>query len=344
MSKITENELKKKIKERNLSGFCFLYGNEKYLVNYYTKKIVESVIGNKYNDFNFQVFDSNKIELNDISSSVESVPLMSNKKCVLINDLDISSLNESEKNSLIEIISDLPETTVLIMSYPTLEFDLKKVAKWKNFISSINELGTVLEFEKRGEQALERQLVSWAKKRGTDLSLINASKIIMLCGDDLNTLSLELEKLCAYVDYKEITEHDIETVVTKNLETTVFVLSNALARRDYEKAFRQVDFLFYQREEPISVLAVLASIFIDMYRVRVSLESGKDPGELTKYFDYRNKAFKLKNAQRDSKGITSENIKKCLNILSNTDVLLKSTRTNKRVIMEELISKIMLTL
>lgn len=344
MSKITENELKKKIKEHNLSGFYFLYGSEKYLVSYYTKKIIESVIGSSYNDFNFQVFDKDKVEINDILSSVESIPLMSSKKCVLINDLDLLALNDNEKSSIVEIISDLPETTVLIMSYPTLEFDFKKAAKWKKFISSISDLGTVLEFEKRGLQALERQLVSWAKKRGTDLSLINASKIIMLCGDDLHTLELEIEKLCAYVGYKEITEHDIEAVVTKDLETTVFVLSNALARRDYEKAFRQIDLLFYKREEPVSVLAVLSSVFIDMYRVRVSLESGRDPNELTKYFDYKNKAFKLKNALRDSRDITTENIKKCLNILSNTDVLLKSTRTNKRVIMEELISKIMLIL
>lgn len=344
MSKITENELKKKIGDQNFSGFYLLYGDEKYLVSYYTKKIVESIVGTKYNDFNFQVFNKDKIDINDILSSVESVPLMSNKKCVLINDLDLSLLNDNDRNSFIKLISDLPETTVLIMSYPTLEIDLKKNTKWKKFISSADEFGTILEFEKRGLQALERQLVSWAKKRGTVLSLLNASKIIMLCGDDLHTLSLEIEKLCAYVDYKEITEDDIETIVAKNLETTVFALSNALARRDYEKAFRQLDLLFYQREEPISVLAVLSSVFIDMYRVRVSLESGKDPCELTKYFDYKNKAFKLKNAQRDSKKITTDNIKKCLNILSETDMLLKNTRADKRVVMEELISKIMLTL
>lgn len=344
MAKITENDLKNRIKGKDFSGFYLLFGDEKYLVSYYTKKIIKSVAGDNLNDFNFQVFNKENIDINDISASVESLPLMSQKKCVLVNDLDIDSLKDKEKNILIDIISDLPKTTVMIMSYPTLEIDFKRNSKWKNFISKVNGLGTIIEFEKRGLQALERQLVSWAKKRGATLSLINASKIIKLCGDDLHTLSSEIEKLCAYVDYSEITEDVIEAVVTKNLETNVFALSNAVARKDYEKAFRSLDLLFYQKEEPVAILAVLSSIFVDMYRVRVSIESGKDPSELAKYFDYRNKLFKLKNAQRDSNNISTENIRKCLDILIDTDIMLKSKRTDKRVVMEELISKLMLVL
>ena len=50
--------------------------------------------------------------------------------------------------------------------------------------------------EKRGEIALEKQLVQWAEKRGCGLTQINAGKIIQLCGDDLLTLNSELES-CA---------------------------------------------------------------------------------------------------------------------------------------------------
>lgn len=344
MAKITENELKKRIKEKDFSGFYLLFGDEKYLVSYYTKKIIEAIVGDSPNDFNFQVFDKENMDINDIYSSVESLPLMAQKKCVLLNDLDIDFLKDKERDTLISIISDLSKTTTFIITYPTLEIDFKRSSKWKNFISKVNELGTIIEFEKRGLQSLERQLVSWAKKRNTTLSLVNASKIIKLCGNDLHTLNSEIKKLCAYVDYGEITEDVIEAVVTKNLETNVFVLSNAVARKDYEKAFRSLDLLFYQREEPVAILAVLSSIFVDMYRVRVSIESGKGPSELAKYFDYRNKLFKLKNAQRDSNNITTENIKKCLDILMDTDVKLKSTRADKRIVMEELISKLMLVL
>lgn len=342
MSKLTENDLKRKIKDRKFFGVYLLLGDEKYLVKYYTNKMVEAIIGKNKNDFNLQIFDNDNMDINEMSSAVESLPLMAEKKCVLVNDLDLESFKEKDK--FMKIVSDIPETTILIISYPTLEFDLKRNSKFKKVIMDIEKFGTTIEFEKRGLQALERQLVSWASKMNTKLSLIDASRIIKLCGDDLNTLKLEIEKLCAYVDYSEITEDSIEKVVTQNLETTVFVLANAVSRKDYENAFNQLNLLFYKKEVPISILAVLSSVFVDMYRVRVASEGSHDYSELSKYFDYKNKAFKLKNAQRDSKNISTQNIKKCIDILIDTDLKLKSTRIDKRVLMEELISKLMLTL
>ena len=56
------------------------------------------------------------------------------------------------------------------------------------------------------------------------------------------------------------------------METTVFLLSNALVRGDYSKAYALLDLLMAQREEPYQ-LAVLSSAYIDMYRVRAAIEA-----------------------------------------------------------------------
>ena len=58
---------------------------------------------------------------------------------------------------------------------------------------------------------------------------------------------------------REITKDDIDLLVTKNLETTVFVVGSALMAGNYDKAYQQLDLLFYQKEEPVAVLAVLSS-------------------------------------------------------------------------------------
>lgn len=60
------------------------------------------------------------------------------------------------------------------------------------------------------------------------------------------------------------------------METTVFLLSNALVRGDYSKAYALLDLLMAQREEPYTILAVLSSAYIDMYRVRAAIEAGKN--------------------------------------------------------------------
>ena len=131
-------------------------------------------------------------------------------------------------------------------------------------------------------------------------------------------------------------------MVTKNLETTVFLLSKALVAGNYEKAYELLDLLFGQNEEPVSILAVLSSAYVDMYRVRAALQSGQPVFELAKTFDYKGKEFRLRNAERDGAGMSTEMLRESLDALLQTDVALKSTRTDNRLWMEELIARLLL--
>ena len=342
MPLIKESDLKKQIKAKQFGKLFFLFGEEKYLVKFYTEQLAEKIMGKSPSDFNLQVFHGTDSTVDEIAEAVEALPVLAEKKCVVVNDLDVEALNAQSISKLNELVSDLPDTSVLIISLPTLSIEVKKSAKWKNFISLAQKSGIVAELEKRETSVLEKQISDLASKRGCVLSLINAGHVIQLCGDDLLTLNNELEKLCAYAAGREITRQDIETVVTKNLETTVFLLAKALLAREYDNVYRQLDQLFYQREEPVAVLAVLSSAYVDMYRVKAILESGEQAAGLTKSFDYKNKEFRIRNAERDCRRISIEVLRESINILLETDIRLKSSRMDKHIIMEEMVAKLLL--
>lgn len=342
MPLIKESDLKKQIKAKQFGKLFFLFGEEKYLVKFYTEQLAEKIMGKSPSDFNLQVFHGADSTVDEIAEAVEALPVLAEKKCVVVNDLDVEALNAQSISKLNELVSDLPDTSVLLISLPTLSIEVKKSAKWKNFISLAQKLGIVAELEKRETSVLEKQISDSASKRGCVLSLINAGHVIQLCGDDLLTLNNELEKLCAYAAGREITRQDIETVVTKNLETTVFLLAKALLAREYDNVYRQLDQLFYQREEPVAVLAVLSSAYVDMYRVKAILESGEQAAGLTKNFDYKNKEFRIRNAERDCRRISIEVLRESINILLETDIRLKSSRMDKHIIMEEMVAKLLL--
>ena len=333
MAQLKESELKKQIKEKAFVPLYFLYGEEKYLISHYTEAIVNKVLGKSYSDFNFQAFDGGKASIDEIADAAQALPLFAERKCVLVKDLNVEALNAGELAKLYQLLEELSETTVLIISQSTLEIDAKRSAKWKKFIAAAEKNGTVVLLEKRGEIALEKQLVQWAEKRGCGLTQINAGKIIQLCGDDLLTLSSELEKLCAYAVGREI---------TKNLETTVFVLGSALMAGNYDKAYQQLDLLFYQKEEPVAVLAVLSSNYVNLYRAKTALESGEKTSVLSKDFDYRGRDFLIRNAERDCKRASISQLRKSLFLLAQADLALKSGRSEPRTVLEELIGKMML--
>src|SRR5699024_4505201 len=147
--------------------------------------------------------------------------------------------------------------------------------------------------------------------------------IISSSGSDLQTLQNEIRKLCAFVGQGTITREHIEKVVARNMETTVFMLSNALAGGQYDRSLQLLDQLFYQNEEPISILAVLSSAFVDMYRVQVALESGGTYHTPAQWFDYKGKEFRLRNAQRDMRGLSSGQLRQILSLLMETDIQMK---------------------
>ncbi len=342
MAQLKETELKKQIKEKAFAPLYFLYGEEKYLISHYAGALVDKVLGKNYSDFNFQSFDGGKAAIDEIADAVQALPMFAERKCVLVKDLNVEALNAGELGKLYQLLEELSETTVLVISQSTLEMDLKKSSKWKKFITAADKAGAAVLLEKRGEMALEKQLVQWAEKRGCTLTQINAGKIIELCGGDLLTLSNELEKLCAYAEGREITKEDIDLLVTKNLETTVFVLGNALMSGNYDRAYQQLDLLFYQKEEPVAVLAVLSSNYVNLYRAKAALESGEKTSVLSKDFDYKGRDFLIRNAERDCKRFSIVQLRKSLLLLAQADLALKSGRAEPRTVLEELIGKMVL--
>lgn len=342
MAEITEAELKKQIEKSDLSSLYFLHGEETYLIERYAQKLIAKAAGDTFLDFNLQRFDGSSASIDEIAAAVEALPFMAERKCVAVSNLEVEKRNAQEQEKLKELIANVPETTVLVIYLTSVEIDYKKSSKWKSFISAVNKVGNSIQFKRRENADIEKLLCTAATKRFCTLSRQDAARMIFLCGNDLQTLFSELEKLCSFVGQGEITTQIIDQVVVKNLETTVFILAKALIAGEYEKAYKGLDLLFYQNEEPVAILAVLSSSYVDMYRVRTALQSGQSCTEPAKYFEYKGKEFRLRNAERDVKNLSTDVLRESLNVLLQTDIALKSSRTSSRILMEELIAKLLM--
>lgn len=342
MPTITELDFNSQIKSKNFKRAYFIYGEEKYLVDYYTKLLTEKVLSSNNNSFNLQNFSSPDLDINALNDAIEALPLMAPLKCVRIFDLDVEKEPADTIKKLKEIISDVPETTVLIVSLSNLNLDLKRSAKWSNFIKFFEKYGEVLNLPVMNKVKLQRQLIKWAEKMSCNLSEKNAQLLIDKCGNNLLILKNELEKLCAYAAGSEITSDAINSVTVENFEANVFELTKAIMAQNYDRAFEVLDILFFKKEEPIAILSVMASNYIDIYRVKVAEFSGKNIYDVAEVFDYKRKMFRLENAKRYSKNISMESLRKCIDLLTKTDEQLKSSRLDSRILLEKLIAKLVI--
>lgn len=348
MPELTETELKKRLSTGEVGSLYLLMGEEKYLVKRAARRLIRKAAGEGFQEFNCQEMEGG-VPIDALADAVEVLPLFAQRKCVAVSDLNIEERTADELKKLYELLDDLPASTTLVLWYPTLDFDGKKSAKWKKLVQACMEKGAVLSFDRRTAPELIKMLLREAEKAGCTLSRRDAERILDYAGQDVTRLLGEMEKLCAFAlgsaregKVPEITAQSIEDLVPKSTETTAFLMANALTSGNYERAYGLLDALFYQNEEPIKILGALSASYVDMYRTRTAVESGKPAQGAAEYADYKRKEFRLRNAERSARSVPTEALRDNLYLLLEADLALKGSRMDGRTVLEELIAKLLL--
>ncbi len=344
MPTITESDLKKVINKGNFGRLYYLCGEEKVLVSHYTRQIVEKTCGREPNDFNYHVF-TEKFSVEEFEMAVQIMPFMSKYNVVVVKDIDFANFKDNEPKRILDTVSDVPEGTILIVTFPTKsETQGEKStggANDKKLKSIVSKVGTVAEFSPITPATARNYLMMWAKKSDVIMNEKEANLLVDYCGTDLNRLKCELSKLCSYVDEGgTITCEDIETLVTRTLESNVFELSNAIISRRADDSFKILNRLLYAKEEPVKIISVLAGSYMNIYRVRMAIKSGERSTVLKQWFKITD--YQLRFAERDSRNTTTAVLRKSINAIAETDMALKSTRTSKSLLLELLIEKLLI--
>lgn len=334
-----ETEFKQDLKE-NLRRMYLLYGEEAYLTAHYTERIAELAVSEDLGGFNLQSFDGDTASVEQIEEAVNALPLMAERKCVILRDLDITAGDFAER--LLPLFEDPPETTVTVLSFLHLQPQPKKNAKWKKLLEAVEKNGAVVCFSKKTAAEIARILCSGAVRRGCTLTLQNAERLVQQCGEDMLLLTNELDKLAALADGGEITAPLIEKAATKNLDAKVFDLSKAILRHNRDGAYGILNTLLQQREDPVAILAVLSNAYADMYRVKIAQSAGNRPEAVSKAFSaYKGKEFRLRYAAQDAAALSVQALRHALDILAEADTQLKQSRVQPRFVLEEVLAKLL---
>lgn len=339
---LTETELKKQL-GNGLARLYFLYGEESYLTAHYAALIAEKAVGgDDMGGFNLQKFDGQAVSFDAIEEAAEALPLMAERKCVAVCDYDVAA-NGATQERLLALAADPPEDCVLIFWQDAVQPDLKKNAKWKAFAAAAEKSGVCVCFPRKTTGDIVKLLCSGAARRGNRLQPETARLLVEQCGDDLRLLLGELDKLCALAgESGEITREQVETAATKNLEASVFDLSKAILQGNYARAYTILHTLLSQKEEPVSILAVLSNAYADLYRAKAAANAGVQAESLAADFGCRGREFRLRNAARDCARLSLAALRESLEVLAQADGLLKSSRTDKRVVLEQTVARLIM--
>ena len=340
MPGITRQELRERVSSGKLDSLYVLWGEEKLLLKPAAGKLIDRASGEGFPEFNSVRF-TNDSEAEKIAAAVEALPFMAEHKCVAVSDFDPETKSSEDLERICSLMADL------VFYYPTIDIPKKRPAKWKKFLDRAEKHGCTVDFQKMGDGDMYRMMRKGAQRQGCELPEKSFYRLMEYAGKDLNTLSREIEKLCAYtlgMGREEITPECVEELTPKSAEIKVFKMVGDLTAGRYEAAYNGLDQVLSQGEDPVSVLGAMASAYIDMYRVKTALESGLTSSAVTEYApEYKGGgSFRLRNAERSSRRLSLRSIKKCLELLVNADMSLKGSSLDPRLVLEGLMSRLLM--
>lgn len=329
-------KLRGDITQKNIGRLYVFYGEEFYLKNYYADKIKEMLVEKDFEEFNFTAVDGKNFSAQTLAEAVECMPVMSERKMIVVRDFDIMKQTQSGIDDFLPIISDLPEYVCLIFVYSEIPY---KQDKKNKLCAYILDNGTVVQF-KKNEGAVLNQ---WIKRRfasyGKDIDKAECEYLAFYSGNLMATLISEIDKVALFSKNDKITKDDIEAAAVKSLDTAIYELTDEIAKGAYDNALRKLRELLSMQYEPIVLSSSVVKQIIKLYSAKLVLSERQSRDYFMRLWDMKS-TYPAEKLLRAAANMKLEALRKAVVICGDGDVAMKSQTGDRVIMLETMLLKI----
>ena len=332
---MTETELKKIIKNDELSGLYYFSGEETFLRDYYANEIKKKVLGDGMEEFNFHYYDDRTFSTDDIQNAMLSYPMMAERKMILFHDTGILTKPEVEKEFFAELFSGIPEYIVMVVC----ERDADKIyAPYK----ALKKHAVCVDFPYCSVDRLRPWLAKMAHSAKKSLSASDAKYLAEHCGPSMSNLRGEFQKVAAYVGSRaEITRKDIDACVTISDEFQIYILTDAVFLNRRETVYEVLkEFRLKSKENPaLRVLSALGNYYADLLHAKLLVSEGATDAEIIEALSGPD--FARKKALRCTSKVSEQHLRAAISGIKEADRRAKNGSLDEWTALETVIAQIM---
>jgi DNA polymerase-3 subunit delta len=307
--------------------FYILYGDEGYLIERAREEIVAALLPPQCRELNFNTYNADQASPSEVINACNTLPCLAQRRIVLVKGAHRYS--QSDLKSFISYLRSPSPTTVLIFMGEGMTTDFIKEAKDGAFH---------LKRPSQGETA--HWIRNIAQELGKEIAPDAVAFLQEAVGGDLQGLRNELAKVSLYIgDKKRIEVQDVEGVVSQVRINTIFELTKALGERNIKRVFRVLGTIWESGEPPLKILGMISRQFRHLLMTKEILAHGGGTAEVKKQVGISNPYY-LKELSDQAKGFSQEALQRALRNLLETDLSLKRSPSQKRLILEGLVIKL----
>lgn len=327
-------QLKNALREKKPGRFYVLFGEEDYLRSYYLEQLKKQLLDDFTADFNFHRLNAETFSLQLLSDAMEALPMMAERSMILVEDVDLFSFRDDEREKLTELLSDVPDYCCLVLSYSEFKPDKRMKKLW----GAIEQNAVLAEFRYQSESELRSWIARHFRHYGKSVSPEVCSYLISLCGQSMTQLNGEIEKICAFSGADTVVRADVDAVVEPTLDAVSFQLSEALAKRDFDRALERMNALTKLQTEPILIVAAIGAQMRRLYAAKLCQKEGKGAQELSGLLKCH--PSMASSAVVQAKHFSERFCRQAVLLCAETDYLLKSSGGDENRLLELLVLRL----
>jgi DNA polymerase III subunit delta len=232
--------------EKGLHPFYVLHSEHPILIERAVTAIRDATVPPATRGFNYDVIEG-KPTGSKIVGLAQTLPMMAERRMLLIRDLGLLSADEAEP-VLAYLAKPNPSTVIVAIT--------SKLDKRLKLFATLSKKGYIHVLD------APRQLAPWvrneAQVKNVKMDGNAISRLVDTVGGDLSRLSLAVEQLGLYAGDRPVTSDDVDDLIADTRERSVFELTDAIGAADTSRALVAVASLCDQRESAVGVVVMLA--------------------------------------------------------------------------------------
>ena len=316
------SEIDADIKSGEFKRSYLLFGEETYLRRQYKHKLIGALVEDG-DTMNFSEYEGSGISEGELIDLAETLPMFASRRVILVSD---SGFFEKGAEELSKYMKESAQDTVFVFS----ESNVKKTSR---MYKALKENGVCVDFSTPGEQVLQKWIAGKFKAERMAVSGSCIRLFIERCGESMEIMSNEFEKLVSYCAEKgEVSETDVENIVTVQISNHIFDMIDALTSGNKERAGRLYSELVALKEPPMRILYLVGREYNMLEKISLMQSAGISVSDMAQRLGIRD--FVVRKRLGIAKQLDPEHLRGKVSSCVEADESVKTGRMGEQLALE----------
>jgi len=311
-------------------GTYLLTGEDDFRKRLALDRLKRKLLAGEQDTFNYEVYYGKDSSAKEIIRSLETLSLTGGRKLVVLKEPE--SLAEEDKTTLLSYFKRPRDNKTLFVL-----LSRRPASRKEKFNSAVSKYAQVYDFSRLQPNELSSWIVKEFKSRNKIIGRREAEYICQGAQKDMGQIHSLIEQLSIFAGKKEkIAAEDVEQFTEGNLtENSTFKLLDLINGRNTVGSLRMLRELLRSESNPSQIIGLLSwhiARLIDAKR----LISGKvSRSEMLSYF--QTGTYILNRLVSQAGNFTMQQLKRKLDALVDTDLMLKRSSIKGELLLEMLL-------